>query len=190
MSFKTTLQRDLDSFYQSISQSDFSIRKVTKSAFTQARSKINPLAFKHLSKIALRTFYQKAPINKWKGMRVLACDGTRLVLPRHKTIVQEFGVQHLGPVADTATHMALSSILYDTENLVPLDAEIASYDHSERDLLLRHLEYTQKGDLLLLDRGYPAKWLFFMLYAKGIDFCIRLSDYKRSAAAVGGSRKV
>ena len=177
MAFKTTLQRELDSFYRSINQTDFNIRVVTKGAFSQARSKINPLAFKHLSRIALQAFYKDAPVKKWKGMRVLACDGTRLMLPRHKTIIEEFGVQHVGPNADVANHMALASILYDTENLVPIDSQITSYDHSERDLLLKHLNYTQSGDLLLLDRGYPAQWLFFLLFAKGLDFCIRLSDY-------------
>ena len=124
MSIKSSLQRDLDSFYKNINQSDFSIRSVSKSAFSQARSKINPLAFKHLSRIALKVFYEKAPFNKWKGMRVLACDGTRLILPRHKTITEEFGVQHVGPNADVATHMAMASILYDTENLVPIVAKL------------------------------------------------------------------
>lgn len=182
MAFKTTLQRELDSFYRSINQSDFSVRAVTKGAFSQARAKINPLAFKHLSRISLRRFYEKAPVKKWKGMRVLACDGTRLMLPRHKTIAHEFGVQHMGPNADVARHIALASILYDTENLVPIDSQIASYELSERDLLKKHLNYTQKGDLLLLDRGYPAQWLFFLLYAKQVDFCIRLSDYNWSVA--------
>lgn len=177
MAFKTTLQRELDSFYKDINEADFSVRTVTKSAFSQARAKINPLAFKHLSRIALSTFYQDAPAKKWKNMRVLACDGTKLMLPRHKTIAQEFGVQYVGPNADVARHMALASIIYDTENLVPIDSQIASYELSERDLLKKHLSYTQKGDLLLLDRGYPAQWLFFLLYAKELDFCIRLSDY-------------
>jgi hypothetical protein len=182
MGFKTTLQRELDSFYKDINEADFSVRAVTKSAFSQARAKINPLAFKHLSRIALSTFYQDAPAKKWKNMRVLACDGTTLMLPRHKTIAQEFGVQHVGPNADVVRHMALASVLYDAENLVPIDSQIASYDHSERDLLKKHLNYTQKGDLLLLDRGYPAQWLFFLLYAKELDFCIRLSDYNWGVA--------
>jgi len=190
MAFKTTLQRELDSFYKEINEADFSVRTVTKSAFSQARAKINPLAFKHLSRIALRTFYEDAPAKKWKNMRVLACDGTKLMLPRHKTIAQEFGVQYVGPNAGVARHMALASILYDTENLVPIDSQIASYECGERYLLKKHLNYRQKGDLLLLDRGYPAQWLFFLLYAKELDFCIRLSDYKRSAAAVGCGRKV
>lgn len=183
MGFKTSIQRELDTFYRNVEQSDFSIRHVTKGAFSQARSKVNPLAFKHLSQIALKIFYREAPIKRWKGFRILACDGTRLILPKHKTIEQEFGVQYTGPNAEVPTYMALASILYDTENLVPLDAQLASYDHSERDLLLQHLGYTQKGDLLLLDRGYPALWLFFLLYARGLDFCIRLSDYNWGVAA-------
>jgi hypothetical protein len=195
MAFKNTLQRELDSFYKDINKADFSVRFVTKSAFFQARSKINPLAFKHLSRIVLSSFYQDAPTKRWKNMRVLACDCTKLMLPRHKTITHEFGTQYVGPNADVVRHMALASILYDrcadaTENLVPIDSQIASYDHSERGLLKKHLNYTQKGDLLLLDRGYPAQWLFFLLHAKELDFCIRLTDYKRSAAAVGSIRKV
>ncbi|CAG5006773.1 IS4 family transposase ISPa45 [Dyadobacter sp. CECT 9275] len=184
MSIRSSLQRDLDSFYKNINQSDFSIRAVTKSAFSQALSKINPLAFKHLSRISLKVFYDKAPVKKWKGMRILACDGTRLILPRHKTISEELGVQHMGPNAEVATHMAMASILYDTENLVPIDSQIAPYELSERDLLKKHLSYTQEGDLLLLDRGYPAQWLFFLLYAKDLQFCIRLSDYNWGVSEV------
>lgn len=84
MYIKSSLQHDLDSFYKY--QLDFSIRAVSKSTFSHAGSKINPSAFKHLSCIALKVFYEKAPVNKWKGMRDLVCDGTRLILPCHKTI--------------------------------------------------------------------------------------------------------
>jgi hypothetical protein len=146
MAFKTTSQRELDSYCKNINEDDFSVRAVTKSAFSQARAKINPLAFKHLSRIALGTFYREAPAKNRKNMRVLACDGTKLMLPRHKTIVQEFGVQYVGPNANASRHMALASILYDTENLVPTDSQIASYEHSEKDLLKKQLNCTRKGE--------------------------------------------
>ena len=45
------------------------------------------------------------------------------------------------------------------------------------------MDQLQKGDLLLMDRGYPAQWLFLLLASKGIDFCARLSDYNWQAAA-------
>jgi hypothetical protein len=39
-----------------------------------------------------------------------------------------------------------------------------------------HLDKVKKGDLLLLDRGYPCFWLLCLLKAKGIEFCVRLKE--------------
>jgi len=52
----------------------------------------------------------------------------------------------------------------------------APYAASERDLLYQHLEKVKHNDLLLMDRGYPSKALFFLLIAKGIQFCVRMKD--------------
>jgi len=43
-------------------------------------------------------------------------------------------------------------------------------------LLIKHIDKIKKGDLLLLDRGYGSFWLFFLLQAKEIDFCVRIKD--------------
>ena len=42
-----------DRFVKEISDDDFNIRAVTKSAFTQARAKLNPLAFKRWNEITV-----------------------------------------------------------------------------------------------------------------------------------------
>lgn len=55
MSMKTSLQRDLDKFFKSVNQADFNIRAVTKGAFSTARSKLNPEAFKRLNTVAVDT---------------------------------------------------------------------------------------------------------------------------------------
>ena len=176
MSFKTSLQRDLDRFYKSLSNSDFNIREVTKGALTQARAKLNPWAFKRLNEVAVKSFYEQASYYAWYGMRVLAIDGSRLMLPNHQTIKEEFGEHQFGPKADSPRSLALVSMLYDVLNHLTIDAEIAPYCASERDLLKLHLDKVKKGDLLLLDRGYPCFWLLFLLKAKGIEFCVRLKQ--------------
>ena len=58
---RTAYQRELDSFVKAVSDSDFSIREVTKSAFSQARAKLNPWAFKRLNEVAVNSFYDGAP---------------------------------------------------------------------------------------------------------------------------------
>lgn len=176
MSSCSSIQRDLDKFFKSMNKSDFSIREVTKSAFTQARSKLNPWAFKRLNEVAVNTFYAENKVYTWNGMRTLGIDGTRLVLPNHPSVREEFGVHSFGPNADSERSLALGSILYDVLNLVSVDAQMAPYASSERDLLYQHLEAMLPDDLLLLDRGYPSKALFFLLYAKKIHFCGRMKD--------------
>ncbi len=176
LKFKSSIQRELDRFFKEASQSDFNIREVTKGAFTQARAKLKPEAFKRLNEIAVNTFYDRAGYYEWHGMRLLAVDGTRLVLPNHPTVAEEFGVHQFGPKADTPRSLAMASLLYDPLNLVTIDSLIAPYAASERDLLVEHLDKINAGDMLLLDRGYPSFWLLFLLKAKGIEFCVRLKE--------------
>jgi hypothetical protein len=176
LKFKSSIQRELDRFFKEASQSDFNIREVTKGAFTQARAKLKPEAFKRLNEIAVNTFYDRAGYYEWHGMRLLAVDGTRLVLPNHPTVANEFGVHQFGPKADSPRSLAMGSLLYDPLNLVTIDSQIAPYASSERDLLMKHLDMVNAGDMLLLDRGYPSFWLLFLLKAKGIEFCVRLKE--------------
>ena len=70
--------------------------------------------------------------------------------------------------------MALGSCLYDVFQGVVVDAQLAPYKHSERELAYQHLQYTQPNDLILYDRGYPAFWLFAAhnYYERG--FCMRV----------------
>ncbi len=173
---KSSVQRELDSFCKAVSNNDFNIREVTKGAFSQARSKLNPWAFKRLNEVTTNAFYKEAEYYVWHKMRVLAADGSRLVLPNHPSIVEEFGQHGFGSKADSKRSLATCSLLYDVLNHLTIDGQIDSYITSERDLLINHLEKVKKGDLLLLDRGYPSFWLFFLLKAKGIEFCIRLTD--------------
>jgi hypothetical protein len=173
---KSSLQRELDSFYKEATDSEFNIRSATKSAFTKSRSKLKYEAFIELNESVNKTFYSEAPYLVWNHMRLLSIDGTRLVLPNHKSVVEEFGEHSFGPNADSKRSLALASFLYDSLNLITLDAQIAPYAASERDLLYQHLAKVKPGDLLLTDRGYPSIALLFLLMAKGIEFCIRMKE--------------
>ena len=109
---------------------------------------------------------------------MLAIDGSTLMLPKHKTIEEEFGVTNFGSKADTPRSVAKLSMLYDVLNLITLDVELASYNTSEKDLALKHLSFVKPGkDLLLFDRGYPSISFMFELQQKGIDYCIRMQDH-------------
>ena len=173
---KSSLQRELDSFFKEVTRSDFSIRRVTKGAFSTARSNLKPEAFVELLDNVNQTFYTEAPYWVWKGFRLLGADGSRLMLPNHPTVVEEFGTHSFDPNGDSPRSLALVSILYAVLNLTTHDAQIAPYSASERDLLNAHLPRAGKEDLLLLDRGYPSILLLFRLYSRGLDFCVRMKE--------------
>ena len=167
----------MNSFYQKLQKSDFSIQHVTKSAFSRCRSKLKPEAFIELNQVGLRSFYSNAPWRSWQGLRLLAIDGSTAVLPKHQSIIKEFGTTNFGPYADSPRSVARTSVLYDVLNLTVLDAQIDKYDQSERQMARKHFDVVEPGkDLLLFDRGYPSLGLMFEMQAKGIDYLIRMRE--------------
>ncbi len=180
MSLNRAVQRELDSFFTKLTSSDFTIREATKGAFSQARSKLNEWGFIRLNEVAVETFYNMAQYSVWNNHRLLSVDGSRLVLPNHASIEAEFGECSFGPNADSKRSMAIISMLYDVLNQVAIDAQIAPFKSpnakksSEMSLLLEHMPKLKSSDLLLLDRGYPSLALFYLLNAKGVEFCVRM----------------
>lgn len=172
----SALQRELNVFFSKIQGCDYNIQAVTKGAFTQARSKLKPEAFKELNQIVVEDFYEVAEYRIWGTHRVLAIDGSTINLPTHTTTINEFGQHAVGCKADVMRSMARISLCYDVLNLLTLDACIDRYDISEQTLLKRHLEQVSfhTGDLLLLDRGYASIALMYTLQKRGVDFCMRM----------------
>lgn len=173
---KNSLQRELDSFYKEVESADFNIRKVTKGAFSQARAKLNHTAFIEMNDNVNETFYKDAQYYSWAGHRLLAVDGSRIILPNHPSIKEEFGEHGFGPHADCNRSMAVISTLFDVLNLLTVDAQIDSLSVSEQELLTRHLEKLMRDDLVLLDRGYPSIELMFRLIAQNVHFCMRMKE--------------
>jgi hypothetical protein len=176
-SLSKSIQRELNSFYQKLQGEDFSIQHVTKGAFTQSRAKLKPEAFKELNDVGNRSFYENAPYVTWLDFRLLSVDGSTLVLPKHESIEQEFGLVKFGPYADAPRSVARISLLYDVLNLTTLDAEVGAYGTSEKQLAQRHFDKIKAGeDLVLFDRGYASLSLMFELQARQIHYCIRLRE--------------
>lgn len=105
----------------------------------------------------------------------MAIDGSTAVLPKHKSIIEEFGITNFGPYADSPRSVARLSVLYDVLNLTVLDAQIDRYDTSERDLARKHLPEVKLGnDLLLFDRGYPSLPFMYEMQQQGVNYLIRM----------------
>ena len=173
---KTGLQREMDSFFRETEEEEFSIRKVTKGAFSQSRKNLAPEAFLKLNEIIWRDFYKEVDYLGYHGHRLLAVDGSFLNLPDHASIREEFGTRGMGRgrIRGKKQSMCLLSMLYDPVNYLTLDVQTDHMDASELQLLLRHLNKVEKDDILLLDRGYPARYMFSILQSKGSHFIVRM----------------
>ena len=170
-----SLQRELNSFYQKLQAAEFSLQHVTKGAFTRARAKLKPEAFVRLNEVGTESFYQQAPYRTFQGFRLLGIDGSTAVLPRHKSVREEFGTVGFGPYADSPRSVARLSVLYDLLNLTVLDGQIDRYETPEKELAQRHFARVDATtDLLLFDRGYPSLALMFEMQQRGLPYLIRM----------------
>lgn len=144
-------------------------------ALSLARKKLKYSAFIEFNRHLLEYFYANfKEINTWHGFNLLAIDGSTQKLFKYKDVRKHFGEMNLkkgGPCP-----MARISQMFDVLNKVTIDAILSPYHVGERELLKNHLLNLLPNDLLLLDRGYPAYWVFSLILSQGGNFCARISS--------------
>ncbi len=175
----TTLQRslqvELDQFFSHWPLPNG--RLAHDDAFRMARKKLKPSVFVDLNQHLLA----QAPSagRRWHGWRVVAADSTTLYLPTtHPDTIAATQFNHYHDGAGGIYSLARAAALLDVASGMFLAADIESDARGEREMLLPQLTDLQSDDLLVLDRGYPAHWLFALLLQQQRAFCIRVKlDY-------------
>jgi len=169
---RSSLQNELDIFFKQIKNDDMQKKEVTASALCQARRKLKHGAFIELSHGIVDHFYSNFRFKTWNGFRLLAADGSTIKVPRNQECSEHFGA--LVPRQGESCPMARVSQCFDVLNHITIDSIIESRSVGERELARRHFEHIKSGDLVLLDRGYPAFWLFSLILNAKADFCARI----------------
>lgn len=169
---KRALQDELDEFFKLVAGTEIAQRVVTKSAFSQARQKLQAAAFSELNQTQVAYFYTHLAPATWQGHSLKAVDGSMVNLPNTPAIGEYFGVWH--PAAGGTCPKARISQLFDVLNKVTVEARIAPKACGERELAALHFALLTSTDLVLLDRGYPAFWLFVLILSKQAHFCARM----------------
>lgn len=173
---KGSYQDELDQYFKAISGFDVAKRIVSKAAFTKARLKLGFEAFIELNRQMLSYFHQKFNPMKWHGFNLRAVDGSTVQLPRTEAVADHFGSWH--PRQGDKCPMARISQMFDPINKISIHATISPKEIGERELAAGHFLNLLANDLVLLDRGYPAYWLFNLILSLGSNFCARIS-YKK-----------
>ncbi|MCP3018348.1 IS4 family transposase [Cupriavidus basilensis] len=154
------MQAELDQFFAALARQSTLRRCVSEQAFAQARSKLSGDIFAHLNDWLLELVSNHLP--RWHGFRLIAADASHL----------RFAIRHSHlPRAATRDQLAFGLYLPGAE--IMLAASLHSVHENERQILFEHLDRLQSDDLLLLDRGYPARWLVAVLNERKIPFCMR-----------------
>ena len=165
---KSSIEDELESFFEALNGVAPDCLTVTKSAFSQARHKLKHTAFIELNQQVIE---QAEPLleKRWHGFRIRAVDGSVMNLPDYPVLRAHFDPE----AAANRAPQARASQLYDVLNQVTLHARLDPMALGERPQAISHLQQAQAGDLILYDRGYPAFYLFAQHREQGVDFCAR-----------------
>jgi len=154
------VQSELDQFFANLRNRADSVRVVTAQAFANARLNISALVFADVNRHLMDLVAEHLPIPRWRGLRVIAADGSKVRLT-----VMKNGVRAI--VEGVAFGLYLPGIeLF-------LDFALHEPLCDERQMLFEMLNPLRQDDLLVLDRGFPCRWLVSALTARPIHFCIR-----------------
>jgi|WetSurMetagenome_2_1015567.scaffolds.fasta_scaffold155618_1 hypothetical protein len=146
----------------------------TKQAYSKARMKIRHEGYIELNDQLQTGYYQEAH-KEYKGYRLLGIDGSKIELPHEKNIGEYFGKANKN---EEMINISWSTILYDLQNKLVVDARLNQYGKSERFYAIEQLKALksnckQRQDIIVADRGFPSLELFAQLRKMGFDYVIR-----------------
>ena len=158
---RQSVQSELDRFFSHLSNQVGLDRFVDAQAFANARKRMAPRALEALNHWLIAQADPHLP--RWQGLRVVAADGTDM----------RFGLR-ASNVDSAAKSNQRGFGLYLPGAELMLAASLHSVLESEQQILFQYLDLLSSSDLLILDRGFPCRWLVRVLTQRNIPFCIRV----------------
>lgn len=133
-----------------------SLSSVTSEAFIHARER---LGSKPLRLIFRQGAAEVDPTPSFYGLRTWAVDGCAMNVPDTVANDKAFGRPKASRGETAFPKLHFVSVL-DTASRRIADVVIGRHDQTEREALVQMLGRLGVGDLLLMDRGFAAVWLF------------------------------
>jgi hypothetical protein len=146
---------------------------VSEEAFTRARRLVSTEFWRALFTL-LGERFEAAHGGRvcWKGFRLLALDGTTILLPFWKRLAEYFGTAKNGKQRQ-APQARLAMLQFPLAR-IPYHYELAPSRVGEKTLASQLIEHLRPGDLVLLDRGFWSYELFWQIQRCGAFWGIRL----------------
>ena len=139
------------------------MREVSDRAFAKARSRLRMPALFWLNDQLVSRADAVGLVLRWQGFRLVAADAS-VLMPAIRECHR--------PRSLAGADQRLFALYLPGPELT-LHAAVHSGCESERAMLANALDKLAPGDVLLLDRGYPAAWLINLLNERGILLFMR-----------------
>jgi len=166
---KQALQLEIDEYFKKTL--DGCEEPVSKQAFSQSRTDLNPDAIKYLYSDVTKDMCKVKDLEYYNNRyRLCAFDGSDVALYSSDELRDEYGYAGGSPKAVSA----MASLAYDPLNNIVLDGSLNHIDTDERVCAKQHIENVSKlplkwrmKNLFIMDRGYPSRdYLAWLLDGK------------------------
>jgi hypothetical protein len=148
-------------------------KSVTDEALCHARARLGPNALQCLFEEMVQSMDQIVPT--FHGLRVYAADGVKLSLPDTKANEARFGRWTASRGDRTAFPQAMIIALVAAETRLVRAIRVAPAVTRELEACSEFLDALGPQDLVLMDRGFHAVWLFMKFIQRGAHFLCRAS---------------
>lgn len=167
-----SVQSELDTFLGGVGVC--AVDLVSDRALAKARSKLHVPALWALNDRLIAAAEVQGGLHLFKGRRLVCADGT-VLSPAQRACLR---------TRSLAAPVQRALGLYLPGNELMLHVAVGPEAEGERQMLFDQLDRLRAGDVLILDRGFPASWLVQALAQRGIDWIIRCD----SASSWGAAR--
>ena len=152
---------------------------ISHSAFSQRRVQLKHTAFIELNqKAVVEVQYGDGEFKRYKGMRLLSIDGSKILLPDSADVINTFGcIRYSNDHPNVQGHHAygMASVMYDVLNRIAVDSQLGNAHAYEVELAQAHLAHTHEQDLIICDRNYPSYLWLATLHQARRNYLIRCS---------------
>lgn len=163
---RMSIQAELDTFFAHLRQQAQLVHEVSEQAFSQARAKLSLTAIPRLNDWLIARAEQDRFVPRWRGLRLVAADASTL----------RFGLRASHVKRAAIADQILFGMFLPGPDLMLAASLHSVHERGERQFLFEHLDRLSPDDLLLLDRGYPCRWLVAVLNQRAIKFCMRVDN--------------
>ena len=185
---KKTLSVEIENFFEEANAG----APCSVAAFSLQRRKLNPSFFYSWNMVLWMNFYTEygRQVKRWKGYRVLGCDGSNISLVNRPELQEYFG----GQSNQTCSFVVAKTFYcYDVLNKMILFPQIAPYRYGELRMMYDIIERAPIAEdmLLIFDRNFSNYKMAALLQfkEKEIKYVIRVKDSLNFAKKFVRSKK-